>query len=95
MPKILQDPVGHSSLMSHQEKFTHVPEAVFSMMDAKNLDLLVGNTGLALQPKCTGGMKCRDCQAGLCCYESKFGEGYVLIGHVQSQESLLSNVSRL
>jgi hypothetical protein len=55
---------------------------VFEALQPRNLDLLIGNEFLNLLPKCNNGKDCEACRANLCCFESKFGHGHVLVGNV-------------
>ena len=49
-------------------------------MVKKHLDILIGNSDLALQPACKTGYGCRDCAKGRCLFRSKFGSGYIPLG---------------
>ena len=92
---ILSEDIGHGLLKHLRKRFKHAPASVFLALKERPLDLLLGNSALALQPKCTSGLQCKNCENGICCYESKFGDGWVLIGHDHSQDSAFSNAATI
>ena len=61
----------------------------------KNLDILIGNTDLALQPACKTGYGCRDCAKGRCLFRSKFGCGYVPLGSFGEDQGLVSTIKHV
>ena len=48
---------------------------------------MIGTDSLNLLPKCNYGPDCKDCQTGLCCYQSKFGLGWVPVGQCNKNSS--------
>ena len=70
VPEILLEPIGHGPLKTHQSLFPNVNSEVFEALPDKELDMLIGNTHLGLQPKCIRGINCPNCRKNLCCYKS-------------------------
>ena len=97
VPSLLSDPVGHGSL-GLVDQFPNIHPGVFEAVMPKPLELLIGNEFLSLYPKCMNGRGCEACGANLCTYESKFGYGHVLVGHLSSLSSsprVASNVTQM
>ena len=85
VPEILEEEVGHKSYRELAKMFPGVNPRVFDVMVDCKLDLLIGNTNLSLQPKCSTGLDCKDCLVDLCCYQRRFGHGHVLISSLKCQ----------
>ena len=67
--------------------FPNIPTEAFSAKNSKPLDILIGSDALSLLPKCNYGPDCKDCSSGLCCYQSKFGLGWVPVGQCKRSSS--------
>ena len=61
-------------------RFPHIPKNVFLAQGSRPLDILIGTDALKLIPKFIYGLDCKACKRGLCCYQSKFGLGWVPVG---------------
>ena len=83
VPDILSVPIGQDKFPGGEKIFPNVNMRAFNALPEKKLDLLVGNSDLGLQPKCAQGIDCPDCAQHRCCYKSKFGLGWVLVGNTQ------------
>ena len=68
-------------------KFPNVPKEVFLAQESRQLDILIGTDSLNLMPKCNYGPDFKDCKKGLCCYQSKFGLGWVSVGQCRTNSS--------
>ena len=89
VPQVLLEPIGHGPHKAHRGRFPHVKPAVFDHLPDKEVDLLISNTYLGLHPKCgIGGFNCADCHNNLCCYQSRFSHGHVLIGDTADKTTL-------
>merc|ERR1712112_437213 len=87
----LQDDWYFPAIKEMAEQFPNVPKEVFLAQESRQLDILVGTDSLNLMPKCNYGPDCKDCSNGLCCYQSKFGLGWVAVG--QCRTSTAQNIS--
>ena len=72
-------------------QFPNIPKDVFLAQYSKPLDILIGSDAPSLLPKCIYGPECKDCEAGLCCYQSKFRLGWFPVG--QCKRNLSNKVS--
>ena len=61
---------------------------VFHCQRSRPLDVLIGTDALDLIPKCKNGLNCKACKKGLCCFQSKFGLGWVPVGQYKGNSSL-------
>ena len=60
--KIL-DHVGRDSSPQGPEAFPHLPPEIFKEIKHQDLDVLVGNADIKIQPSCAKGFgKCQDCK---------------------------------
>ena len=87
VPSILQDNWYFPAIKEVAEQFPNVPKEVFLAQESRQLDILVGTDSLNLMPKCNYGPDCKDCKNGLCCYQSKFGLGWVSVGQCRTNSS--------
>ena len=74
---ILQEDWAFPAINEVAAQFPNIPKDVFLAQHSKPLDILIGSDALSLLPKCNYGPDCKDCRSGLCCYQSKFGLGWV------------------
>jgi len=91
VPSILQNDWFFPAIKEVAGQFPNVPKEVFLAQESKQLDILIGTDSLNLLPKCNYGPDCKDCKNGLCCYQSKFGLGWVSVG--QCRKSSSPNIS--
>merc|ERR1712177_137085 len=87
VPSILQDNWYFPAIKEMAGQFPNVPKEVFLAQESRQLDILVGTDSLNLMPKCIYGPDCKDCKDGLCCYQSKFGLGWVSVGQCRPNPS--------
>ena len=87
VPSILQNNWSFPSIKELAGKFPNIPSEVFSAQASRPLDILIGTDSLNLLPKCNYGPDCKDCKSGLCCYQSKFGLGWVPVGQCNKNSS--------
>ena len=80
---ILPGAVGRQKLVEGPRLFPKIPVEVFNVIKDKPVEVLVGNLDLSLQPQCPRGFgKCTDCAKNVCCYQSHYGNGWVIIGRL-------------
>merc|ERR1712240_594179 len=93
---ILSDKIGREAVKFSKKDFPRIPKETLheagKPLVKKNLDILIGNTDLALQPACEIGYGCRDCAMGRCLFRSKFGCGYVPLGSFREDQGLVSAI---
>ena len=87
VPSILQEDLAFSVINEVAAQFPNIPKEAFSAQYSRPLDILIGSDALSLLPKCTYGPDCKDCRSGLCCYQSKFGLGWVPVGQCKRSSS--------
>merc|ERR1712177_28830 len=87
VPSILQDNWYFPDTKDMIGKFPNIPKEVFLAKESRPLAILVGTDSLNLMPKCIYGPDCKDCKDGLCCYQSKFGLGWVSVGQYRPNPS--------
>ena len=87
MPSILQTDWSFPAIKEMAGQFPNIPAKVFVAQSSKQLDILIGTDSLSLLPKCIYGPDCKDCKDGLCCYQSKFGLGWALVGQCNRNSS--------
>ena len=59
------------------------------------VDVLVGNPDLAVEPVCETGFGYGDCRKGHCLYRSRFESGYVPLGSFGKDNSLVNSVKHI
>ena len=73
---ILSDKIGREAVKFNKQDFPHLPKEILQEaakpLVKKHLDILIGNSDLALQPACESGYGCMDCAKGRCLFRSKF-----------------------
>merc|ERR1712101_57893 len=87
VPSILQKNWSFPAIKEVAGQFPNIPKEVFLAQDSKQLDILIGTDSLNLLPKCNYGPDCKDCKNELCCYQSKFGLGWVSVGQCRKNSS--------
>ena len=80
VPSILQEDWAFPAMYEVAAQFPNIPKEAISAQYSKPLDILISSDALSLLPKCNYGPDCKDCSSGLCCYQSKFGLGWVPVG---------------
>ena len=87
VPSILQENWYFPAIKDVAGKFPNVPKEVFLAQESRPLDILIGTDSLNLMPKCNYGSDCKNCEDGLCCYQSKFSLGWVSVGQCRPNPS--------
>ena len=99
MESILSDKIGREAVKFSKQDFPRIPKETLheagKPLVKKHLDILIGNSDLALQPACKTGYGCRDCAKGRCLFRSKFGSGYVPLGSFGKDQSLVSAIKHV
>ena len=84
---ILQEDWAFPAINDLAPQFPNIPNDVFLAQSSRPLDILIGTDALSLLPKFNYGPDCKDCRSGLCCYQSKFGLGWVPVGQRKRNSS--------
>ena len=92
--KILSEKVSRNNVKFDQGEFPGVPKEILGrvgrMLPRRYIDVLIGNSHLGLQPVCSIGFGCSNCIKGRCIFRSHFREGYVPLGSLQGDNSIIN-----
>ena len=80
---ILKEDWAFPAINDLAAQFPNIPKDVSLAQSSRPIDILIGLDALSLLPKCNYGPDCKDCRSGLCCYQSKFGLGWVPVVSVK------------